>query len=101
MYFTKLPSVLLICLVIYLGLCLYVLMSVTISAYKLYEGSYLIYVICVFAYGGVRHMLCCVLVLHACFASFSGLSIFGCPSLFSNVYVSRFVLTCVIDCACR
>jgi hypothetical protein len=45
-----------------------------------------------FAYSGVQHILCCAFVLFVFVlpnvASFSGLSIFDCPSVFSYVYCS-------------
>jgi len=47
--------------------------------------------LCLFAYSGVQHLLCCVLVLVVFVlyvASFSGLSIFD--SVFSNVYFIYF-----------
>ena len=53
--------------------------------------SYLHY-LCLFAYSGVQHILCCAFVLFVFVlpnvASFSGLSIFDCPSVFSYVYCS-------------
>ena len=80
-----------------------VVMSVMISAYKrhsvilylqLFVGglmSCLCY-LCLFVYSGVQHILCCVFVLFffvlcTYVASFSGLSIFDCPSIFSNIYL--------------
>ena len=54
--------------------------------------SYLRY-LCMFAHSGVQHILCCgfglfVFVLCLVYvASFSGLSIFECPSVFSNIYI--------------
>jgi hypothetical protein len=45
-----------------------------------------------FAYSGVQHILCCAFILFVFVlpnvASFSGLSIFDCPSVFSYVYCS-------------
>ena len=62
------------------------------------EGmSYLPY-FCLFAYSGVRHILCCVLLVFLCFFSlslvpyvdsFSGLSFFIVLSVFSNIYLVR------------
>jgi hypothetical protein len=47
--------------------------------------SYLHY-LCLFAHSGVQHILCCVFVLFVFVlpnvASFSGLSIFYCPSVY-------------------
>ena len=51
--------------------------------------SYLRY-LCLFAHSGVQHILCCVVfffVLCTLYCSFSRLSIFDCPSVFSNVYL--------------
>ena len=44
--------------------------------------------LCWFAHSGAQHILCCVFVCFVllCYvASFSGLSICYCPSIFSNV----------------
>ena len=45
-----------------------------------------------FVYSGVQHILCCVscrlsLSCITYVATFSGLSIFDCPSLFSNIFL--------------
>jgi hypothetical protein len=50
--------------------------------------------LCLFAYSGVQHILCCVFVLFASscvsyVANFSGLSVFIAPSVLSNVYLNR------------
>jgi hypothetical protein len=57
--------------------------------------SYLFY-LCLLAYSGVQHILCCLFCFLLCFsssyvpyvASFYGLPIFNCPSVISNVCVS-------------
>ena len=63
----------------------------------LYERSCLLRYLCLIAYSGVQHILCCVFVLF-CFssssvpyvASFSGLCIFFItPVVFSNVYSKK------------
>ena len=56
--------------------------------------SYLRY-LCLFAYSGVQHILCCVFVLlfFICVASFSGLSILIAFSLFSQVYYVMYIQT--------
>jgi hypothetical protein len=60
--------------------------------------------LCLFAHTGssIRHMLCCVVVLFcfssSCVASFSGLSMFDCPS--SCVpYVASFSGLSMFDCS--
>jgi len=50
--------------------------------------------LCLLAYSGVQHILCCVFVLFisSCVpyvASFSGLYIFIAPLVFSNVYIEE------------
>ena len=56
--------------------------------------SYLWY-LCLFAYSGVQHILCCIFVLFSLSCvpyvfSFSGLAIFDCPAVFSSVYLPVF-----------
>ena len=64
---------------------------------KLFVGglmSYLCY-LCLLAYSGVQHILCCVVFfclsssVYPCVASFSEMSIFDCPLVFSTVYLYR------------
>ena len=47
--------------------------------------SYLRYM-CLFTDSGVQHILCFVFLRRV--ANFHGLSIFDCPSVFSNAYLS-------------
>jgi hypothetical protein len=57
-----------------------VVMSVAISAYLLYLS--------LFTHSGVQDLLCCIFLRHVPYvASFSGLSFFDCPSIFSDVYL--------------
>ena len=61
-----------------------------------------------FAFGGVRHILCCIFVLFVFFlcavcCPFSGLSIFDNPSVISNLYPLRltsFVVSIVMYLIC-
>ena len=61
--------------------------------------------LCLFAYSGVQHILCCVLFF-IYVASFSGLSIFIATSVISNFYLlsttfSIYIIITIDNCLCQ
>ena len=69
----------------------------------LYKNACLNYVIYLFAFSGVQHILRCVFVLfffllctYGTYAKFSGLSIIGCPFGILYVYLFSWDMSCTV-----